>query len=199
MPGTIDNFIVEKNLAHATWTPGLTTQALVSGTATLTVDSTTSQIFTGATAGQILKLPDAQTLAVGWKFTISDDGTASMAVQDNAGVALVTLLPKQRLIAVCTSIGTAAGTWSLTIEEQSSFKMKSGTVINTSFTGTPRKATVTFSTAFANASYTVNVTGSDGRIWVVESLVAGSFVISSQANAALTGSVYWQAIAVGEL
>lgn len=78
-------------------------------------------------------------------------------------------------------------------------KLKSGIVSAGSFTGSPRKSTVTFSSAFSSANYSVGVIGiSDGRDWTVESVVGGSFVINANAAAALTGSVYWTAVEHGE-
>jgi hypothetical protein len=76
---------------------------------------------------------------------------------------------------------------------------KSGIVTAGTFAGNPKKATVTFTTAFASANYSVNITGSDGRTWTVESKVAASFVINANANTALTGDVYWQAKLNGEV
>ena len=75
---------------------------------------------------------------------------------------------------------------------------KAGSVVNTSFTGNPKKATVTFSTAFANTNYAITVTGEDARSWTVENKVAGSFVISANSNTALAGTTYWIATAYGE-
>ena len=75
---------------------------------------------------------------------------------------------------------------------------KSGSVAAGSFTGTPRTAAVTFGTVFPGTTYTVSITGTDGRSWFVTSLAASGFTISSQANAALTGPVYWQATYIGE-
>jgi hypothetical protein len=75
---------------------------------------------------------------------------------------------------------------------------KSGAVTNTTFTGTPRKATVTFSTAFSSTSYGITVTGTDLRSWTIESKAAGSFIINTNSNAALSGDTYWHAIAYGE-
>jgi hypothetical protein len=67
-----------------------------------------------------------------------------------------------------------------------------------SFAGTPKKATVTFTTAFADTSYDITITGTDVRSWSWESKVAGSFVINTNANTAPTGDVDWQAIHAGE-
>jgi len=76
---------------------------------------------------------------------------------------------------------------------------KSGRVAAGTFTGSPKKATVTFTTAFSSTNYSVNVSGSDGRTWTIESKVAGSFVINANANQALTGEVFWQAQFDGEV
>lgn len=75
---------------------------------------------------------------------------------------------------------------------------KAGSVANTSFTGNPRKATVTFAAAFPNTSYAVVVTGEDARTWTIENKLAGSFVISANSNVGLTGTTYWVATAYGE-
>ena len=71
---------------------------------------------------------------------------------------------------------------------------KAGVVASGSFVGTPeRKATVTFNTAFANANYSVGITGADARSWTIESKLAGSFVINSGSATALTGNTDWTA------
>lgn len=75
---------------------------------------------------------------------------------------------------------------------------KNNAVAAGSFTGNPRKATVTFTTPFPNTNYTVTVTGEDSRTWTIESKLSGSFVISSNSSVALTGNTYWQAISYGE-
>lgn len=75
---------------------------------------------------------------------------------------------------------------------------KSGSVAAGSFAGNPKTAAVTFGTAFPSASYTVTITGTDGRAWIATNLTAAGFTISSQANAALTGPVYYQVVAIGE-
>lgn len=76
---------------------------------------------------------------------------------------------------------------------------KSGRVGAASFTGSPRKATVTFAAPFASTNYSLVITGVDARIWSYESKSASSFVISANANTALTGEVSWQAQFDGEV
>ena len=80
----------------------------------------------------------------------------------------------------------------------SGLRTKAGSIANTSFTGNPDKATVTFSTAFADANYAIIVTGEDARSWTIESKAAGSFIINSNSNVALLGTTYWIATAYGE-
>jgi hypothetical protein len=75
---------------------------------------------------------------------------------------------------------------------------KAGSVANTTFAGNPKKATVTFSTAFSNTSYAIVITGEDARSWTIESKVAGSFVINANSNTSLAGTTYWIATAYGE-
>lgn len=77
-------------------------------------------------------------------------------------------------------------------------KIKSGIVAAGTFAGNPKKATVTFGTAFTDANYSVSVIGIDSRAWSIESVAAGSFVINARANANLTGNVYWTATKNGE-
>ena len=75
---------------------------------------------------------------------------------------------------------------------------KAGSVANTSFTGNPKKATVTFSTAFGSTNYAITVTGEDARTWTIESKLASSFVINANSNTGLSGTTYWTATAYGE-
>ena len=77
-------------------------------------------------------------------------------------------------------------------------KIKSGVVAAGSFAGNPKKATVTFGTAFADANYSVSIVGVDSRAWSIETVAAGSFVINARANANLTGNVHWTATKNGE-
>lgn len=80
----------------------------------------------------------------------------------------------------------------------SGLKTKAGSVANTSFTGNPKKATVTFAGAFSDTSYAIVVTGEDSRTWTIESKLAGSFVINANSNTGLSGTTYWVATAYGE-
>jgi len=78
------------------------------------------------------------------------------------------------------------------------FNIKAGTITAASFTGNPRKATVTFGAAFPNTAYAISVSSTDNRSLSWESKAAGSFVINANSAAALTGNVDWIAVATGE-
>ena len=59
-------------------------------------------------------------------------------------------------------------------------------------------SSVTFTTPFSNANYSVTLTGGNARTWTAESLLAGSFLINSNSNTALDQNVYWIAVKHGE-
>jgi hypothetical protein len=120
-------------------------------------------------------------------ITVADEGTAQ-------GTA--TFL---NFIGTGVTATVSAGTGSITISGGGGgLAMKSGTASIAAFTGNPKKATVTFSSAFGSANYAVTVTGEDARSWTIESKVAGSFVINSNSNTSVSGITYWHAIAYGE-
>ena len=77
-------------------------------------------------------------------------------------------------------------------------KDKSGKIAFGAFLGSPRRAAVTFSVPFPDSAYSVSITGSDGRAWIVEDQLGTGFTINSQARALLTGPVQWTVIYNGE-
>jgi hypothetical protein len=77
-------------------------------------------------------------------------------------------------------------------------KIKSGVIAAASFVGTPKKATLTFGTAFSNSNYSLSVLGGNSRSWSFESKTATDIVINANANAALSLDVLWIAIDHGE-
>ena len=82
-------------------------------------------------------------------------------------------------------------------------KIKSGTIASGSFSGNPKKATVTFTTAFLDANYAVGlgcVTTGNQFSPSIESKIAASFVINMGVNSitSLT-SVEWTATPHGEV
>jgi hypothetical protein len=96
----------------ANWVDDLSSTVTAAGTTTLTVSSNKHQVFTGSTT-QTMVLPNATTLTVGHLFVVHNQSSGVVTVQTNGGATI-------RLIAggfdaefVCTSIGTAAGTWEI--------------------------------------------------------------------------------------
>lgn len=88
------------------------TGTLSNSTVTLTTASASIQIYSGTTAGQIVKMPDATTLVIGAEYEIRNNGSQTIAVQDNAGGALDTT-PTSTGVTVLKlqTNATAAGTW----------------------------------------------------------------------------------------
>lgn len=85
---------------------------VANSTQTLTATSEHLQAYTGSVAGQIVKLPDATTLSVGYQYYLLNDASVAVSVQNNASGALFVLYPAERALIVCLGTGTAAGTWS---------------------------------------------------------------------------------------
>jgi len=75
---------------------------------------------------------------------------------------------------------------------------KAGSVAGASFAGNPKKATITFTTAYPNTNYSISITGAVARTFTYESKTTTGFVINTNANAAFTENVDWSTIAHGE-
>ena len=75
---------------------------------------------------------------------------------------------------------------------------KAGRVANTSFTGSPENAIVTFSSAFSSTNYAITVTGEDTRIWTIENKSTTGFKINSNSTTSIIGTTYWIAVLYGE-
>ena len=71
---------------------------------------------------------------------------------------------------------------------------KRGVIPPASFAGNPKTFDVIFASPFVDVSYTVSVTSSDQRIWSVINKTVNGFLLSANANQALTGDVYWAAV-----
>ena len=202
MPLTIDNITSEGLTDTKSFRAQAVVQATAASTLTLTVASEHVTIFTGTTAGQNLKLGDATTYQVGHIYIVHNNSTQSVTVQNATPTSLFTLAANQRGTVVLQNNTTAAGIWVFTVTATTttsgSLLTKNGTIAAASFTGTPRTATVTFTTAFPSTNYTIGVTGSDARQWSFSSKATTGFTINSNANGALSGNVDWQAGAIGE-
>jgi len=124
------------NLTANSLSLGMQSIATAGGTTTFTVASPYYTIFTG-TQGQTLVLPNATTLAVGWKYGIDNDSTQAITVNANGGGAFWIIAPGCDLYITCTGIGTAAGTWEKDYSAAKAANGKSLTISNTlTLTGT---------------------------------------------------------------
>lgn len=98
-----------------------------------------------------------------------------------------------------TGITTTSASYAATASYIPGQTIKAGSISGSSFIGTPRKFTVTFTTPFTNNDYSITLAGDFSRTYIVESKVSGSFVINTQSNTVLgAGFVYWHAIRNGE-
>jgi hypothetical protein len=76
----------------------------------------------------------------------------------------------------------------------STAKIYANTVLATSFSGNPKKASVTFTTPLTSTAYTITITSANVRVWTFESKATTGFTINSNSNQTLTGEVDWQVI-----
>jgi hypothetical protein len=111
MANTTDNQNVEGLLTTTSlaWNP--TIQATSASILTLTVSSPSLLIFTGTTAGQIIRLGVANTYQNGAQYSIFNDSTQILTIQDSTGAQLYTLGVDQSLSVLLESNATAAGVW----------------------------------------------------------------------------------------
>jgi hypothetical protein len=99
---------VPRNSAFAT--TGIV-QATTNSTLTLTASSALTMIFTGTTAGQIVKLPNATTLNKHWRYEIWNTSNQTVTIQNNAGTALFAMAASQKTWALLQDNATSNGTW----------------------------------------------------------------------------------------
>jgi len=107
--------------------------------------------------------------------------------------------PTQHAVATTSANGFMSSTDKTKLDGISGTRIfKAGGIAGASFTGAPRKATVTFGTAFPNTNYSIHITGANSRSWSWESKTVNGFVINANANAALSGEVTWTCTSYGE-
>jgi len=192
---TASNSISSSFASTSSFLNALSQSLLITGSLIMTGSIRSSQGFTGSlfgtasyTTGSIYV---AGNLATSASFAVTSSyTTGSIYVAGN----LVT----SASFAVTSSNAISSSFSTTSSYAFSQNKTKVGSVVNTSFAGNPRKATVTFTTAFADTNYAITVTGEDSRAWSVESKLAGSFVINANSNTALAGTTYWMASSYGE-
>ena len=76
--------------------------------------------------------------------------------------------------------------------------IKAGILSASAFSGSPFSASVTFTTAFPNTIYSIAVTGEASRTYTVQQKSGSRFYINTNSSTPMTGSVYWQAMSIGE-
>ena len=101
------------------------TQATSASTKTLTLTSNTYQIFTGTTAGQIVKLPAGTTLENGHRFEVRNLSNQTLDIVDNGNNVLATLNANAASEVLLVSNATSNGLWSL------SYNLDNGNVFGT--------------------------------------------------------------------
>ena len=78
--------------------------------------------------------------------------------------------------------------------------VKSGSVGGASFSGNPKKYTVTFASGFSypDTTYIISIDSEDARTWTFESKTTTGFTINANANQTFTGEVHWKTKKAGE-
>jgi hypothetical protein len=115
--GTTGQILTLTGATTATWanmatTTGINNTTTSSTTVSLNATSPLTQRFTGSTA-QIIKLPDETTILAGNVYTIINDSSAILTVQDSAGSNLTTILSGTTTNFVSTSNATATFNWTI--------------------------------------------------------------------------------------
>jgi hypothetical protein len=85
--------------------------ATTNSTLTLTASSRLVYIFTGTTAGQIVRLPNATTLNIVHRYEIWNTSTQTVTVQNNAGTNLFSMAAAQKTWITLQDNSTANGIW----------------------------------------------------------------------------------------
>lgn len=121
-------------------------QATANSTKTLVLSDNTMQIFTGTTAGQIVKLPDATTLQLGHMFEVWNLSTQAISIRDNGNNILASINANGRTQIILYANGTTNGSWSLT------YSLDNGNVFGTNlyFTSAEAETSTNSTTTFLN-------------------------------------------------
>jgi len=218
------------------WT-AFASQAAAAGTLTLTADSDGVLVFTGATAGQVVQLPDATTLINGFTYYLFNDCTQPISIKNSASTTILAVPIGARATILLANNSSAVGSWTFAVTyalgavpahapthistgtdpisvatqavtglmstsdkiKIDTLSLKAGIVTAGSFSGNPKKYTVTFTTPFADNNYAVAFSGGEGRVIIPESKASTGFDINTQANQSLVGIVSWTVIYQGEV
>jgi hypothetical protein len=121
MTHIIDNQIVEGLLEHKSLRFNAIIRATAAGTISLTSTNEYLNIFTGTTAGQIIKLPDATTVSNGHSFQVWNNSTSQITINDNGNVTIVAINPGQRSTFILQDNTTSSGIWVKEVTTGSAF------------------------------------------------------------------------------
>lgn len=89
-------------------------QVVAASTLQLDSGSQNTWFFTGTTAGQIVRMPDATTVIDGQSYDFWNFSSQTIEIQDSTGTLLATLRANGRTIVIARDVTTAAGVWALT-------------------------------------------------------------------------------------
>ena len=106
------NVTVEQQLAYSGMVSTPTATTVSNSTITLTATSNSAQFLSGTTAGQIFRLPSGTAISAGTIYRFWNASSTSVAIQNNAGTALVSIAAGNILEIILRVAGTTAGTWS---------------------------------------------------------------------------------------
>lgn len=144
------------------------------------------------------------------EITLSDYGikntiTGTFSIQDIIGNDLVSVSDTGTvsIYGLTNSADTNVVTWNSTTKQLGyrslSSTNKSSFISGASFSGVGNlKYGVTFSTAFPDTSYGVQITGEEARTWTVENKLSTGFLVNSNSSIPFTSDVFWFAIPYGQ-
>lgn len=144
-----------------------TSTVVSASTMTLVNTSAFCEEFTGTTAGQIVKLPDATTCQQGHRVEFWNNSTTSIVIQDNGATTLLALSVFQQALFVLDTNGSAAGTWLFTFTDY-----------------TPNQNLASQSTSFDDfvAGTASGVTTLGSLRWVIQTTGTGAAVVEPSAT-----------------
>lgn len=150
---------------------------------------TVIQLKRSATPG---KIPLVSDIVLGELAVNTYDGSAFLK-KDNGSASIIQLVTTDKLKTINNQ--NINGIGNIVV----SLGTKTGEAVVVAFSGNPKKATVTFTTDFADDQYAISLMSSDSRMWTIESKTQSGFVINSNANKAITSPVMYTAIKYGEV
>jgi hypothetical protein len=116
MPAAIDSFTIEGQFRCKTRVEDVLQITVANAVTSLVFTDESNIVFSGTVAGQIIRLPVANgvdALAVGHFFFFNNNASVTVAIQNSASGALLTLQPGFSARVKLLTNTTAAGTWDI--------------------------------------------------------------------------------------